>query len=190
MRISYKQDFAYANDRLAGTIVSKDGRPIHLQAVSRNGSVSFNFLGSDEVSVCKLEEVDVTPIKLGYINLPIRAEYFFRIPSRQYKQGLREGTCANQAGRRSNITHSRQLVNCMLGIYPSVDQCVETLVNGESQSVAFGRKYAVAAKGGGTGGFGLLYKDKVVGGINGISLVAKLSKDYEFLTEDLIGVMK
>ena len=97
MTIEYTQDAEYAGQKLSGSIVRLNGRPIYIERVYSDGSVyATNFMGH-EVN-CQLNELDLEPVPLGYINLKRDAIYGQRMPSRYYIQGLRNNNFTSLGG--------------------------------------------------------------------------------------------
>ena len=83
----------YANSRLAETIVRIGDVPIYVVCVRAGMVVEYTILDSDDDSVhtCKLEELNLEPVPLGYFNTHKSAYYASRQPRRDdWRQGLRQ----------------------------------------------------------------------------------------------------
>lgn len=182
----YGKDYAYADTRLTGTIVriAKDGEPVFVNAVFNNGICSVTPIGKlnrDNKEV-HLDELDLTPVKLGYINCAGQAAYLMRVPVRRGpgNQGLREGNSKCSNGRRLSNLPMDALRNCILGKYPTFEKArVSSSIKKDEpvKTIAFNRHWAVQGK-------LLLYKNNlVVGRIEGKNPV--LDDRYKHLKESL-----
>jgi len=93
----------YANTRLSGTIISlKTGAPIFVHSVGPGFFVRYNFLVEDfeKARVCKVSEVNLEPVTLGFCNTPKGAVYLSRQPKRDdWRQGLRDNTITSNPQR-------------------------------------------------------------------------------------------
>lgn len=142
MSISYNGDIGYASDKLTGSIVSLRGYPVMVNFFE-DGMVCYNFMGGPR-EFCHLEDLDLTPIKLGYVNHPRGASYLSRIPARFYRQGIRANTLNVSGGNHYNF--DRYLNNTVRGIYPSFKNCLEGCFNKDFKSLAFGRRWALSQR--------------------------------------------
>lgn len=144
MTVSYSSDYNYANAKLAGSLVRFGLTPVIVNEVDvDDGEVSFSYIGGNH-NHCHLDQLDLEPVPLGYVNHPQGCSYACRIPARHWRQGLRDGLI-NVKGRtaiRVSIT-SRALVNTILGVYPSLSSCFDALANGEATERAFSRDFAI-----------------------------------------------
>lgn len=184
MTISYNSDPHYASQKLSGSIVRLDGRPIYIESVYEDGIVSFStFTGQNRQ--CQLNELNLEPVPLGYINLRQNTVYGQRVPARYYIQGLRQNNFLTRGRSRlgSPIHRSLALYNTICGIYPSLADCFESLVEREGcQSKAFSRKFALKRNGNRVRDLDLMYRDKKVGvvsqGSEGINYRLDSNKGY------------
>ena len=97
-------------------------------------------------------DVDLTPVPLGYVNLGDRVAYVQRIPARKYKQGLNNENFWGDVDLRGN-----DLANCILGKYPTYAKAIETVIRMQCD-VAFSRHWAVAHQ-----GHRIMYRGRDVG---------------------------
>ena len=185
MAVDYSSDPLYANERLNDTVVMKDNKPVYIYRVNPNGEVLYNpihRMDQPERS-CQLKDLNLLPVKLGYCNLPRNCTYTYRTPSRRYRQGLRNIQFKRLAGVRDNLrVISNEMINTYMGIYPTVENCLELIECNEVKSQAFSRHFALKEKQ--LNGFSLTYKDKLIGHIKydrGIDI--NLFDDYSYLNE-------
>ena len=189
MAITYGRDWAYAHDRLRGTIVRHDGRPAVIQSVNSRGETAFNYLGYTVVENDHLDNFNLDPVPLGYINMNNTAKYIGRMPARQYRQGVRHNTIIGKDGGRVPYNEP-DLFNCIVGSYPGLETCIELVYNGEFNRRAWTKKYAIGRHNRSKTLLTLLYKDKDVGTIRLKDLKPTLKKHYIWLKEDLEALLK
>lgn len=154
----------YAKSRLIGTIVRVNltDEPIYIENV-------YNPEGSDVIEVkCRniytkdspkltyrLSELNLKPVRLGYVNDMGRAYYLTRMPMRRdWRQGLR----ANNMKVVNGISQPNfmSIINTIKNIYPSYGVVIDT--RDMYSSRAFCREFSVATD-------NLLYKGRSVGKI-------------------------
>lgn len=175
----FYRDPEYAQNRLIGSVVRRGNVPIYIHHIHNDGQVDYVPTSgmNGEVKRTDLESLNLEPIPLGYCNHQGYAKYLTRIPMRNdWRQGLRERTLVHRGeGRNPPLSCLSRVVN---GIYPTLQTCVEALVNKEAVSQAFSRTFAIAA------GNILLYKGNNVGSYkDGGELVLK--EKFFWLRESL-----
>ena len=165
MAVSYDEDISYAQAKLLDSVVSLNGSPVHIVDIESSGRTYVNHVANGVRAVTDLSELDLTPVKLGYANFGRFADYFMRIPSRQWKQGLRSSNVTSPDGRSSRYLFQQgaSLANMVRGIYPSPADCVDALLNGEAESMAFSRHFSLRVTGVKKFRLHLLYKSRPVG---------------------------
>lgn len=183
MSISYKNDYLYAAQRLNGTIVKYEDEPVVINNIAGNGVVTFYSLVNngrgDEPQYARLDELSLEPIRLGYLNTTNSCSYIKRLPARVQRQGLQDRVIVG-GGRVQCKTPA--FINCVMGIYPSLDMCVDSIVNGEVKGRAFTRQFALFKEG---DSLKLWYKDRTVGGYNKREKKLVLKEEFKFLEEVL-----
>lgn len=145
----------YANNRLKESIVRlKNGTPIHIQNIRSEREVIYNELTLDsDRKVCKLEDLDINPVPLGYCNVKTYCLYLVRMPMRQdWKQGLRSNSLRDVHGRRVD-TRYEHLVDTIVGKFPSFKDSISRILEksknpfkleGQStKSIAFNRDFCL-----------------------------------------------
>lgn len=137
---------AYANDRLAGTIVRLGGKAIKIKAISAGGETSFSFLVSGRPGVCLLKDIDITPVPLGFVNFRGLAHYLSRCPVRKdWKQGLRTHTMRFSDGLFAEDVPYKQIGCTIEGDYPALKDAITALNQGNVAKMAFCRNFAIDA---------------------------------------------
>lgn len=143
--LSKEYDVQYANDRLSGTIVSYEDEPYYVNRVEANGMadvLKLNHYRGEQREKLPLRELDLTPVKLGYMNLYQSSHYLKRSPIRQYKQGLRKNNMSRLAGVPPFELVSVELYKTIKGTFPSIDECLDDIENDEAMGKAFSREFS------------------------------------------------
>lgn len=183
--VDYKKDYEYAGTRLRGTMVVSKGRVIIINNVDPFGLCEVTELLSAKNYAVPLQEIDLSPVKLGYVNHKRDAIYTMRAPARYYKQGLTGNVLKT---KHKNIQWmSSNLVKTILGIFPTPLMAAESVHNNESIAMAFSRTFAFSSPK--KASLDLDYKGKKVGtstwNEDAKSLNYNLHDEYEFLRESL-----
>ena len=165
---TYKE-FEYAKSRLVGTIVRRRMAGGQLKAVNvelmEGGEVIHRILSNNTQDKCKLAELDISPVPLGYVNLNNKASYLTRKPMRQdWRQGFRNVSAAfvDYPMHWEDINF-KKLSDTIEGIFPTFKQVIGKVVrnpNAEVGSMAFSRELAINTK------KNLLYKTMHVGDVD------------------------
>lgn len=184
----YGVDFAYADSRITKTVVrvTKTDEPVFIHMVHGSGICTVSML--KDMTVGKtfdihLDDLNLEPVKLGYINAAGQASYMMRIPVRRgpNNQGLRQenSTCAN--GRRLFTQPMDAVRNCIMNKYPSYKKALEgtrRTPNKLPKCIAFSRHWAICDN-------DLFYKNHLrVGSINGNGK-PELTERFMYLKEAL-----
>ena len=149
-----------AQMRLDGCIIRVGPHPVRVISIEegyderndRDGyKVYFRYLKSNREDYTMLieENVDISPVPLGYVNLDTETVYTQRIPERRWKQGL----CAegfHAIGRASLITevfnNGTCLADTILGNYPPFKNSLQLMQHPQTISTAFCRIFAIQKK--------------------------------------------
>lgn len=142
--VDYGKDWEYASTRIRNTLVRYGVNPFYVLNVKRkpkgSGGVAFgiNTYTKEEKKIL-LEDLNLTPVPLGYVNFTQGVILAQRTPSRYWKQGL----------DRTNLRHSFNiaidsipLAKTILGLYPTHFEVFEEVVNGEVVERAFSRDFS------------------------------------------------
>lgn len=174
----YGDDWRYAASRLNGTIVRLvSGEPIKVLDINDTDEVVVRVLGTRDNKVVKLNELDCSPVPLGFVNSPHGAQFVMRVPKRRdWRQGMRrENTkVVGPSGRYSEL----YLKRAILGVYPSFKYASSRKSKGKL--TAWHRHWAIDSKG------GLFYKAHGCVG-SYIDGDFKLKVKWEYLREYLNG---
>lgn len=179
----YSDDYEYANSRLAETIVRKGEEPIFVHKVSRGMQVTYHSLSDKEgeEKVCKIEELNLKPVSLGYCNFNKQVVYLSRLPMRRdWRQGLRRGNFVGIGEVDINRLGYDAIGKTIEGVYPSFEKCVSLL--GKVRAIAWSRNWALRHDG------VVMYKgDKAVGNLVEGKIV--LDTRFHYLSQALEEVM-
>jgi hypothetical protein len=184
--VSYGTDYEYAATRLSGTLVRLNLQPVYVKDIDHETGEVYYLSGMNlKTKKCHLNELDLTPIPLGYINIGRDVSYVQRIPSRSYKQGFHGNSMY------SNKLHvdlvSTSMFNTIRGLYPKTLEVVEHLMCGEADEKAFSRRFSLSA--GAKKVFGLNFRGKGVGtaslNFGAMNLNYSFNDKFKFLQETL-----
>ena len=191
MAIKYK-DVEYASERISGSVVRHNDVPVYVEHISGGGMAHIRKLASDKgFHEVDYEELDMTPVPLGFVNTIYGVSFARRVPKRRdWRQGLRDiilmVECVLGAPTRIRST-SAELLNTILNIYPSASACVEAIECGEAVGMAFSRVFCVGNKE--KEGYALHYRiGHHVGWISigpDGNINTKLKPEYDYLKEFL-----
>ena len=164
----------YAEGRLAGTIIKLDGKAVKLSHCFGDMMALVVDISTGQDKEVKLDDLDLSPIQLGYVNRGGEAYYLKRLPKREdWRQGLR---C-------NNVSHHQMLgmgvVQLLSGDYPTFEEAHERVTAYEQNSVAFSRVFAVEMYG------YLRYKGRDCVGKVGKDAKITLHPTFLYLTEAL-----
>jgi hypothetical protein len=188
--VHYGMDYNYAYSRLKNSIVRLKNEPVTVINLDlATGEVVYSGLGKKgNYKAAPLEEFDLSPIPLGYVNLHQQCTLVSRRPERYYKQGLTTSTY--QSSPFPCTLHSKEFYNTVIGRYPKPIDCLEKIVCGEATTQAFSRCFAFVDNG--------LTKESTVGLVFRRVLVGKaiwnpagkninyqLEEQYQYLQEML-----
>lgn len=182
--VNYGKDYKYAATRLSDTIVRIGKLPVYVYSVSNKGLVELKNFFDVSQTTAFLSELDLSPMPLGYVNKGSKSVHTKRMPHRHYKQGLNGNTLAsNGVVGYSDIA----LMRTVAGFFPSVAECVESVLCGESFVKAYSRDFALKTLGNHTEELSLQFKERDVGvaswNSQGKRLNYKLHDKFSFLTE-------
>lgn len=177
----YGNDWEYAGTRLHETVVRWGDKPIYVEAVGAAGAIS-RLLGSDKMELIPLDDLNLKPVSLGYINYHRVASYVVRVPKRRdWRQGMRHGNIRSISGLPAQEIPLDKMVDTISGKYPSYRFCLEG-VNRNYQSLAWHRHWAVV-KPIRPGNLTICYKGEAVGSV--IEGQPMLDEKHQYLKEYL-----
>lgn len=174
--------------RLHNSICLYDNKPVYVQARNvYDNKGSLITLGEEEVllnplgefpHIEKMADSYFTKVKytddrfcyrafpLGYVNYKGHAVYVERTPSQQQTQGLTTNqlVVSEDAARSFNLSamiRSSAMIDCILGIYPTIKEAELLLSDGGVSSIAFDRNFSLKKISSGL--TFLNYQDTIVG---------------------------
>jgi hypothetical protein len=151
--------------RLEGSIVTYEERPVYISRVSMPGEgdekgeiarVFFHELPLNEGKAGEVRKYltsrkfNLSPFRMGYMNLKDKAVFVSRLPVRQNKQGLTAATTVftDVFGNKcrdidfNTMCRSQGFADMVNGKYPSFKECGELLDQKGRESVAISRSFA------------------------------------------------
>lgn len=188
----YGKDYPYAQSRIQGTVVRllKNGEPVYVVYVNAYGScgvtpIEEDWGDHDKTVVVHVDDLDLHPVPLGYVNCAGEATYLMRIPMRRdWKQGLRQENCWS-SGRRFMQIPMKDIKNCIMDRFPTFDKALKDVSESvrKIKIIAWHRNWAVSTSG------QVLYKNhEIVGGVIEDKIV--LNPSFQYLKEALAESMK
>lgn len=135
--------YEYAHSRLVDTIVRKDGKPIYVVSVREGMVVTYHEIGVDGEKRCKLEEIDIEPVPLGFFNTPRGAIYASRQPRRDdWRQGLRQTSINLKPPRVTYRWSVNDMAEAIRGVSMDIKDAYKESEK-TSRMIAFHRYWAV-----------------------------------------------
>ncbi len=156
---------------LRGSLISYKGGAAAVQEVIDADTLQIYRYADRESQLIALNSEDLSfePAHLGFINGPTHCLYVSRKPSRQFSQGLTRNNVIYDAVRGFETTDYdfidkvkslscyKEIDNLFKGIYPKIDDALNTLSDGVVKNLAISRSFAIRYTG------ELAYKKDVVG---------------------------
>lgn len=174
-------DLEYTRGRLVDTIVRMGEEPIYIIDINKRykKAIYSPLMDMTITDECKLTDLNLEAVPLGYINYDGGSVFAMRKPMRKdWRQGLRLANMHFSGGNPFVQLPYTELRNTIVGAYTKPVELTKALKT--NRSVAFARHWAVTHNG------DCLYKDKVVGVFNGgITLSDKYTYLGEYLQETL-----
>lgn len=175
------------NLRLKGSLVRKGNEPVLVEdAIGNNKVAVYNCFTGNKEKV-GIEDLDLTPVPLGFVLTKNGLSYVSRKPTRKYKQGLTQENMRSVdvlEGVENRVRlHDESMINAIMGVYPSVEEAFQRCRNGE-KVVPFSRHWAVANH---KDELCVFHKTEVVGYVGDNSVV--LSPDKYYLKESLMEAL-
>lgn len=146
----------YAHSRLLNTWVRFKGKPVLVESVYRDDESGKIMLAIKDFAADKRHKVDIVDLDLssmplGFVNFRGSSIFLYRMPMRNdWRQGIRSSNTGAKSPsgmmggmNRSRVFASKQFSNSVLGVYPSMEECVEDVVNDEWMSKSFSKHFSV-----------------------------------------------
>jgi len=183
--MKYK-DIEYGYSRLRNTFVLHKGELVRI--LDLNNPLEYTIENSKRnLSFAHKNELDLTPVTLGYVNHSDTCCFSSRVPMRRdWRQGLRPNS-VNFFTRDKNQnvlyfnreTDVFKLEDTVLNKYPTFQVCVEK-VQDYFRSQAFSREFSITENG------KVWYKGRVEIGNVEDDRGVKLYQNFNYLTESLV----
>lgn len=185
----YGKDYVYAQTRIQGTILRllETGEPVYVMHVTAAGTCTCIPIEKDwnnpaEGQKCHVDQLDMHPVPLGYVNCAGDATYLMRIPMRRdWKQGLRQENCWS-SGRHFSDIPMKDIKNCIMNKYPTFNRAIKDVQNGTARgrqkTIAWHRNWAIR-----TDGIVLYKNNEAVGNLKDDGV--ELTSSYWYLKEAL-----
>ena len=174
--------------RLHSSLVRKlDGVPVYVQAVESRNEVVVHNCQSGRKERITIDQLNLTPVPLGYVESDDEVFYVTRKPTRRYKQGLTTENMVVKDVMRNSFTrlsvNDKGLCKAIMGNYPAVEEAFQECRAGK-RIVPFSREWAVANY---KEDLCVMHKGVVVGYVGDDNVM--LSPDKYFLKESLMEVL-
>ena len=196
MSVNYGDDYKYAYTRLQDTVVKAniDGvlEPFYVANIMNKKVVGWTC--KEKQTEIELKYLDMTPVQLGYCNIKHNPtpSYVTRMPHRKWRQGLRDYNMVCMKGKSKPTLLKTDIRNTIMGVYPSLETCIEYITQGECKGMAFSRDFALG-KGANSKTLKILFKDSMV--VGEVKLLGPnnsetiLVDQFKFLKESLHEVI-
>lgn len=142
----------YAGTRLIETIILYQGRPVKvsncLQQAAKKIWVAAIDIENGATVQDYLDNFDMNPPPLGYVNTDKNCTYMTRMPMRKdWKQGLRKNNIISHTGYAPDIA-MKYIAKTIMGIFPSLHEVIAKIhklnaLGGYKGSLAFDRNFAI-----------------------------------------------
>lgn len=174
-------------NQLQGTIVRRRGVAVKVLQVytDMDGCMAAEYvlLSKKRHFYCKVRDLDLSPVPLGYVNTEPFACYSMRSPCRRWKHGIDERNIVLIGGGGFPLVQrtQRALSKTIEGKFPTFEKAVDAVSNGATHTCAFNRNFAVSTA-------TLSYKGREVGRLEGKEVF--LHPKYTYLNEQLTEAIK
>lgn len=140
----------YAATRLNETIVRLNGQPVMVLACTQGvGGIIVTYHSiMDDVPPqdAPLDQFDLDPVPLGYVNFGARAVYITRMPMRKdWRQGMRMTNIVDPQGSAHTRMGFKVLGQTIMGKFPTFERAIESLNRKTKppEGIAFCRDFAI-----------------------------------------------
>lgn len=173
----YGTDYQYAASRLVDTVVMYGKCPVMVLDINRDCMVDIRPLDKGEIKKVPLHALNLTPVKLGYINLPRRYPvYICRVPKRNdWRQGMRKSNIKLFGDINIGDLNYKHIGNTIEGKYPSFEKAIA--YSQRNIYKAWGRDWCITDE-------GIFNKARWVGTLSQNNLV-ELAEPFKYLQESL-----
>lgn len=191
--VDYTNESSYGTSRMSGSFALIRGKPKYINTIGNDNKVYYGDLNTGiegkvwSEKCADLKDMNNSELRLGFVNNPLRLMYVSRVPSRQWRQGIRQQSLIDLFTLKNVSVSIKGFSETLQGIFPVIGDCMELIECEESKAVAFCNKYAIGKKTVG-GGFVLKHRNLNIGTIS----LSKynipnfnLEEEFRFLNEDV-----
>lgn len=141
---------------LDNTLIRIGGVPVYANRVNEDMKLEYFNIKTKKRHIidANSKDIDPTPVQLGFVNGYGSAVYVSRATPRVMKQGLSNDNMVVETVLRNEGTNiladqvvslkSELLINCIVGDYPTFENALKSVTDGDSELVAFSRHLAVS----------------------------------------------
>lgn len=140
----------YAHTRLSETIIRLGDIPVYVLNTVQDGAniiVNYNDIMDDgPPKSAPLDQFNLDPVPLGYVNFKGRTSYLSRMPMRKdWRQGMRISNIADLGGLNPHSMPYKVIGQTIIGKYPTFERCIQALNRKVKpvSSIAFSRDFAI-----------------------------------------------
>jgi len=147
----------YARTRLNETIIRYKGAPVMVHDCQQDGKlirVAYTFISGDDEGVhhASLDEFNLDPVPLGYVNFKNNAHYLTRAPMRRdWRQGLRMMNIFDPEGANPRQIGWKAVAETIVGKFPTFSSAIgklqTSLESGRASKIAFHRDFSLNTRG-------------------------------------------
>lgn len=199
MRLNY-DNLDDAKVKLAGTYCMYKGKAVSIQLLEQPTPAENKYLAhgtymfSGRTVIIDIDdpEFNCSNYNIGYVNQMTRAAWFYRVPMKQWRQGLRYDQVRAKASRREfadiGFKPGKNLCSMLENSYPEFKAATELLKEEQANIVAFNKNFAMTFDRIHSD-FILEYKGTIIGFTNNLKDM-KLMAEHEHLIEALKEAVK
>lgn len=138
----------YAKSRLSETIITHQGQPYFVSQVGGTNDkiiVVLTSLVEDKIITANLDECDINPVRLGYVNHKLMSYYIMRAPMRKdWRQGLRMMNIITPDGENPRAIGWKSIAETIMGKYPKYHDAITQVSKPASiKKMAFSRDFSI-----------------------------------------------
>lgn len=153
LKLSY-DNLEDAKTKLVNTYCLFRGKALTVKALDHNqvdnkylahGAYLFN--GRAVITDINDPEFNCSEYNIGYLNLMYASAWYYRVPVKQWRQGLRSDQLKKKASKRAffdvSFEPSKGVCSMLENNYPSFQESVEFLKEGKAEISAFHKNFAM-----------------------------------------------
>lgn len=152
MKLGY-DNLEDAKTKLVGTFCMYGGKAFTIKLLQEVAPGKYHVTGSEMLNgrevTCDIDDpkFNCSDYNIGYLNRMSAAAWFYRVPMKQYKQGLRHDQVSMKCSHRGfygvEFRAGKPLGQMLENIYPTMSEAAKLLKDQEASIVAFGRNFAM-----------------------------------------------